>query len=193
VKVSSLAAVIGFVVAITAGPDATQAGAHGNHHETGPTPVRTWNELALDTVRIKRLSDVQAARLYAMVNVAIYDAVNGIVSSHGGPARDRAPALVTYVGKNPRGNVYAAASAGAHAVLVVEFPDQAPRYDQQLQSDLASYNGNVQGGKAWGAEVGAQVRVARDNDGSTPNETQQPGSGPGQLNDFRQRYTSIQT
>jgi hypothetical protein len=36
-----------------------------------PDPVRTWNELALDTVRLKRASDAQAARLYAMVNVAM--------------------------------------------------------------------------------------------------------------------------
>jgi hypothetical protein len=34
--------------------------------------VHTWNELALDTVRIGQLSDAQASRLYAMVNVAMY-------------------------------------------------------------------------------------------------------------------------
>ncbi len=27
-------------------------------------PVRTWNNLALDTVRLKHASDAQAARLY---------------------------------------------------------------------------------------------------------------------------------
>jgi hypothetical protein len=32
--------------------------------------VREWNQLALDTVRVKLASDAQAARLYAMVNVA---------------------------------------------------------------------------------------------------------------------------
>src|SRR5262245_19601089 len=39
-------------------------------------PVRSWNQLALETVRIKNQSDAKAARLYAMLNVAMYDAVN---------------------------------------------------------------------------------------------------------------------
>ena len=79
-------------------------------------PIHTWNELALETVRSERLSDAQAARLYAMVNVAMYDAVNGIdrvlghstftqwhVSSAGAPAA---------------ANHEDAAAAAAHAVLV---------------------------------------------------------------------------
>src|SRR5919205_1219550 len=57
-------------------------------------PVRTWNEQALATVRAKSAIDAQAARLYAMVNVAMYDAVNGIESrrQHND---DRAFALVS--------------------------------------------------------------------------------------------------
>src|SRR6058998_2034678 len=48
-----------------------------------PDPVREWNQLALKTVRVKITSDARAARLYAMVDVAMYDAVNGIVSQLG--------------------------------------------------------------------------------------------------------------
>ena len=54
--------------------------------------IRNWNQQALDTVRVKSAIDAQAARLYAMVNVAIYDAVNGIASRRG--IFDRDPALV---------------------------------------------------------------------------------------------------
>src|SRR5438093_5679552 len=46
--------------------------------------VREWNELAIKTVRVvSPMNDARAARLYAWVNVAMYDAVNGIVSTHG--------------------------------------------------------------------------------------------------------------
>ncbi len=39
--------------------------------------VRNWNDLAFAAVRANNASDAQAARLYAMVNAAMYDAVNG--------------------------------------------------------------------------------------------------------------------
>src|SRR5262245_40694440 len=65
--------------------------------------VRTWNQLALSTARVKVLSDAQASRLYAMVNVAIYDAVNGIDSRRG--SRDRAHALVPPDGAPPQGDL----------------------------------------------------------------------------------------
>ena len=155
---------------------------------TSPDPVRKWNEVALQTARSKSLSDARAARLYAMVNVAIYDAVNGIISRLG---FGRAHALVP-VDNAPRfGNPYAAAAAAAHAVLSGEFPDQAAVYDAQLAIDLAEAgtSGPTDSGRQWGAEVGAAVRAARANDGSTPNETQPAGSGPGQ---FRAAWSGVQ-
>jgi hypothetical protein len=153
-------------------------------------PVRSWNQLALDTVRVKRLSDAQAARLYAMVNVAIYDAVNGIITRHGrNTGRDHA--LIPPAGAPPQGDLYAAAAAAAHAVLSGEYPDQAPRYDLQLANDLTAPGGTGQAsaGQEWGAAVGARVRLARANDGSIPNETQPAGTGPGV---FRAAWSGVQ-
>src|SRR5215212_11724740 len=60
--------------------------------------VRAWNDLALTAVRVTRASDADAARTYAILNVAVYDAVNGIVSAAG--PRKRAHALVP--GPGPR-------------------------------------------------------------------------------------------
>src|SRR5215216_4591824 len=51
--------------------------------EVSQEVVGTWNDLALDAVRVTRASDADAARTYAILNVAIYDAVNGIVSAAG--------------------------------------------------------------------------------------------------------------
>lgn len=107
-----------------------------NEQPPPSSPVHTWNELALDTVRIERLSDAQAARLYAMVNVAMYDAVNGIESVRGRVKRDHA--LVDPAGAPIYGNRYAAASAAAHAVLTQEHSTLAAIYNAQLDADRAA-------------------------------------------------------
>jgi hypothetical protein len=60
-KVLALTAVITVVAAMAGDREANRVWAHGQVHATKPNPIRTWNELALDTVRIKRLSDAQAA------------------------------------------------------------------------------------------------------------------------------------
>src|SRR6185295_6455993 len=97
--------------------------------------IRSWNQVALQTARVKSLNDALAARTYAMVNVAMYDAVNGILSKHGSDDRDHA--LIPPTGAPPNGNPIAAAAAAAHAVLHGLFPDQAPLYDAQLSTSLA--------------------------------------------------------
>ena len=161
-----------------------------SYAQATPDPVRTWNEQALATVRAKNATDAQAARLYAMVNIAMYDAVNGIASRHGNK-EDRAPALVDPAGA-PNGNIYAAAIAAAHVVLTGEYPDRAAIYDAQKESDLAAIGSSKRAnsaGQQWGETVGTQVRAARANDGSTPNETQPAGAGPGQ---FRAAWSGVQ-
>ena len=153
------------------------------HKQPSIDPVRTWNEQAIETVRAKNAIDAQAARLYAMVNIAMYDAVNGIESRHESKD-DRAPALVDPSGAPSDGDVFAAAVSAAHTVLVGEYPDRAAIYDAQKQTDLAAIRkgGKKSKGEEWGMQVGTQVRAARANDGSTPVEPPQPGGmGPGQF------------
>ena len=155
----------------------------GQAHANVPSGVvvRNWNQLALSTARVKSASDAQAARIYAMVNVAIYDAVNGIVSRHGSFDRDQA--LVPADGAPAEGDLVAAAASAAHAVLTGLYPDLASQFDAQLASDLSGLvgTGPVSAGQDWGAHVGAQVLAARANDGSSPAESQPAGSGPGQF------------
>jgi hypothetical protein len=125
-----------------------------------------------------------------MVNIAMYDAVNGIVSRRGHHS-GRTPALVPATGAPPHGNPYAAAAAAAHAVLIREFAGAAATYNQQLQNDLAALPSgrHTTAGQDWGAYVGAEVYERRVNDGSTPSETQPAGSGPGQ---FRAAWSGVQ-
>lgn len=140
-------------------------------------PVRVWNELALKTVRTKALNDARSARLYSMVNGAMYDAINGIVSRLGQQGRGCAIVgegcvFVPPYDAPPQGDLAVAASAAAHAVLSGEvgaFPALAADYDAQLEEDLIA--GGPQGrnsaGHTWGADVGAWVRAART--GDSPN------------------------
>ncbi|BEL03464.1 hypothetical protein Q0Z83_016550 [Actinoplanes sichuanensis] len=167
------------ITAVTA-PSAV-AGRPADTSEPDIAVVAGWNQSALDAVRVTRASDADAARLYAMVNVAVYDAVNGISGS-------REPALVT--GRGPRhANPQAAAAAAAHAVLVRVDAARAALYDARLAADLARLHRGVDSGVTWGEHVGAAVVEARTDDGSTPVETQPAGFGPGV---FRTAWSGVQ-
>jgi hypothetical protein len=178
------AAIFSLILFVTLGGP-SQAQASNNSSAV----VRNWNQLALNTARTKNASDAQAARLYAMVNVAIYDAVNGIASREGSMDRDHA--LVPPGGAPAQGDTIAAAAGAAHAVLIGLYPDLAAQFDAQLASDLAGLrdSGPVSAGREWGEHVGAEVLAARANDGSSPDESQPPGVGPGQ---FRAAWSGTQ-
>ena len=155
-----------------------------------PNPMITWNTHALDTVRTG-LGTPVAARLYAMVNVAMYDAVNGIDVARG--LSTRSHALVPPANAPFFGSRHAAASAAAHAVLSALHPSLIENYDAQLASDLAPLGGPestiVSLGVEWGEYVGGQVVALRAEDGASSQETQLGGTGPG---DFRADFTSAQ-
>lgn len=155
---------------------------------TVTNPVYRWNELALDAVRSGSMSDVQAARVYAMVNAAMYDAVNGIETRRGAK---RAQALVSANGAPRDGSLNAAASAAARAVLTSLRPDLASVYTAQHQADLdALRRGDAKrDGAAWGTSVGNQVVTLRAGDGAALAQTQAANTAPGQ---FRASWSGTQ-
>src|SRR5690242_10792500 len=147
--------------------------------------VREWNGLALNAVRLTRASDSDSARVYAMLNVALYDTVNGLAG-----ARQRTHAVVPESG--PAGaDVQAAGVAAAHSVLSALDPDRAGVYDSHLSADLAQLRpGRPRDlGVAWGQHVGQAVVAARADDGSRPVQIQPAGSGPGV---FRADWSGVQ-
>jgi hypothetical protein len=150
--------------------------------ETTPRidPIRSWNDAALESVRSKRASDADAARLLAMLNVAMYDAINGLDA--GCDEHGRSFVLVSPERAPDRADAHAAAAAAAHAVLTASHPDLTGRYDAQLLAELRRprSHSRVAAGRDWGARVGGRVVTARSNDGSSPAETLPPGTGPGQ-------------
>src|SRR5215471_6456941 len=111
------------------------AGASAQAAAKSAAVVLEWNDSALALVRAAKASDAQAARVYAMVNVAIYDSVNGILSHRG---MKRGFALVGSDGAPPAGDLVAAAATAAHDVLASAFPTQAASLDAQLAKDLSA-------------------------------------------------------
>jgi hypothetical protein len=147
-------------------------------HRACTSALHIWNNLALDAVRTARASDADAARTYAMVNVAVFDAVNGVLA-RGHLARQSA--LVSPAGAPRVANCAAAVDGAAYAVLTGLFPDQAARFDTQLAADKRALGHavGVVAGLTWGNSVGTRVVVTRASDGARPVETVPPGSGPG--------------
>ena len=143
--------------------------------------VTRWVEQALQTVRVQNIGS-PASRLYAMVTVAMYDAVNGIDRARHLSTRE--DALVSLPGAPAFGDRRAAAAAAAHAVLKSFVPEgsaQASALDAALTAELESLarapQAVVDAGRAWGAAVGEAVIAARANDNTQTPETKPAGTG----------------
>ena len=157
-------------------------GARSRRRHTRATriPCERGTSWRSTTVRTLRLSDAQAARLYAMVNVAMFDAVNGILTRGG---RRREPASRAGAGRHGAGARRPRRRGSRRG------PCRARRRASvagwrlrrsNCSNDLASgHDGRV--GLDWGASVGAEVRALRTADGSTPNESQPGSDAPGQF------------
>ena len=122
-----------------------------------------------------------AARLYAMVTGAMYDAVNGIDRATG--ASQLKPWLVSPDGAPVGGNREHAAAAAAHAVLVALFSTNAivaGDAGSALAPDCPlPITDSSESGCRWGSAVGAAVVAARSNDGTQIPASQAGGSGAG--------------
>ena len=127
--------------------------------------VTRWAEQSLQAVRAANVGTPNAGRLYAMVTVAMYDAVNGIDATRHRFEREHA--LVPTVGAPRTGSRSAAAAAAAHAVLVAVVPSQQAVLDAALAADLAAaQDGDLVAGEIWGRYVGEQVVALRATDGT---------------------------
>lgn len=137
--------------------------------------VRAWTGLAMDAVRETAAGDAKAARTYAMVDAAMFDAVNGL--ARGG--QQYAPAIVGPE-HGTAGDPAVAAATAAHDVLTALYGAH-PAYELRLAEDRADARSSTQAekGAAWGAYVAQQVLAARQDDGLSGAETQTLPYTPG--------------
>lgn len=135
--------------------------------------VLEWNATLLQAIRTAKTPPPPASRHMAIVQTAVFDAVNAI---------DQTYIPFVYHGRGPRGaSLEAAAAQAAHDTLVALYPTQRSTFDAQLASDLATLaNGPA---KIQGIQVGEKAAreclEARSNDGASATVTYTPGSGPG--------------
>jgi membrane-associated phospholipid phosphatase len=135
--------------------------------------VTDWNNAALDAIRAERTAPPIASRSLAILNVSIYDAVNGIARTH---ERYLVPSVA------PRSaSRAAAASAAAHRALVTLFPANASSFDALHAVILAGIpdGPHKRVGIIWGEFVANVILAVRADDGSNAVVPPPGGSGPG--------------
>jgi hypothetical protein len=142
-----------------------------------PDQVIQWNqELQKALVAAgAQPSSIHPTRTMAITQIAVYDAVNGIVG--GG-----SPYLVDLHG--PRSaSAEAAAAAAARTALDALLPSQQPAIDAFFQSSLAQIGSgeHVDRGLRFGEDVANAVLAARADDGASATPPVfTPGTGPGE-------------
>src|SRR5262249_37601100 len=130
----------------------------------GADEVTDWNRTALGALRAAKTAPPVTPRVLAIVQAAVFDAVNGI-------ERRYEPYHVDF--EAPRGaSRRAAAAAAAYATLVRLFPAQKATFDAQLAASLAAMtdDGEAGGqsiarGLAWGQAVADDILAWRSTDG----------------------------
>jgi hypothetical protein len=169
------AAVAGLVVPLAVALPAPAASGTGT---VPPDAVTQWNLTMIAGLEAAGVPPPPAARIGAIVQASVFDAVNGIdrryASYHVPPA---AP---------PGTSRNAAAAAAAYTALVALIPAQKPLFDAQLAATLAQLSDDpfdpgqsVRRGLAWGTTVADGILTWRATDGYTkvPPYTVTPGAG----------------
>ena len=145
-----------------------------------PTPPGHWNAIAADIIRDARMSEVRAARTFALLNMVMHDAGVGTWEAkyfYYNPRPSQLdPAIKTPIGlpnfpAYPSG--HSTFSAAATAVLSSLFPSRATEFaamrDEAGISRLYGgihYRADIEQGKAFGARIAAYTLSFAQNDGA---------------------------
>jgi hypothetical protein len=140
--------------------------------------LRHWNEVAIDASGLdhtpvhpgeqrtfgEQLGPGRASRAMAIVQIAVFDAMNAITRDYESYSRLPDPP--------PGTSMEAAIAQAAHDTLVEEFPSQTAHCDELLADDLAKIPSgrSKQAGIALGRASAAAILAARADDGSDYDE-----------------------
>jgi hypothetical protein len=141
-----------------------------------PNAVITWHtHTETASYDVARESPTASARSFAMVQGAVYDAVNAIA---GTPYEPYLIAPRTRHGDS----VPAAVATAAYRVLLSLFPAQAESLRAQYDESLAAIGDgrSKRGGIAVGEAAAATMIAARTDDGAFSDATWRVGTAPGQ-------------
>ena len=125
--------------------------------------VTTWNRTMVAALDAANTPPPPAMRAAAIVQAAVFDAVNGIAG--------RYTAVHVQPAARPGASRAAAAASAAHEALVALFPAQQAMFDQRLVETLSEISDDDGGGRsiasglAWGKTVADEILAWRTNDG----------------------------
>jgi membrane-associated phospholipid phosphatase len=133
-----------------------------------------WNSIALEAVRNAKEQAPDSSRVYAIVTLSVYDAVNAInpkYAEYGGVTTNVSPGT----------SAAAAAAAAAETALAALFPSQSAMLGAELTATLAATpEGRGRNlGIALGISVANQILTLRSHDGASEKVNYVPGTGPG--------------
>jgi hypothetical protein len=133
--------------------------------------VIQWNTIALATMQTPAYDPMIGSRIFAMVHIAMHDALNGI-----------APVYETYSlqEQDKKAEPVAALSAAAYTVLAETFPDKKAQLDSALAEaikDVKPGEGRERG-LALGTMAGKAVVALRSDDGAFQNPIAEVNNPP---------------
>lgn len=127
-----------------------------------PNAVIDWNQTMLQTLAAEKVAAPPAVRYAAIVQAAVFDAVNGIDRRY--TPIHVAPAAPTGASRR------AAAVAAAYTALASLFPTEIPSLDAARSASMASLAGDddsnsIARGVQWGTTVASEIVTWRSTDG----------------------------
>ncbi len=143
---------------------------------SGPNAVVTWNVNAQNEIyEVARQSPATAARSFAMVQGAVYDAVNAVTGVRYEP-------YLTAPKARHGASADAAVAAAASDVLLSLFPEQAATIQAQYDTALAAIpDGRAErDGVTVGKKAAAAMIAARAGDGAFDPDSWNISTEPGQ-------------
>jgi hypothetical protein len=142
--------------------------------------VITWNQIMLNAIATTKTAPPVAARAMAMVETAVFDAVNNIVHKYQ-PYSITATAPIAANSAATAIEAESAAVEAAYTVLSNLFVSQKTTLDAAHTSSLAAIaDGQAKAdGIAFGKTIADKVVLARMDDGSATKVTYIPGTNPG--------------
>ena len=168
-RLPALTATLTLALTTALAPAAAQAAPHDSN------AVVVWNLHAQNEIyEVARQSPATAARSFAMVQGAVYDAVNAIAGRPYQPYLTAPSARRGY-------SADAAVAAAASGVLLSLFPEQAATVRAQYDAALAAIpDGRAEtGGVAVGRQAADAMIAARAGDGAFDPDAWDVGTAPG--------------
>jgi membrane-associated phospholipid phosphatase len=142
--------------------------------------VITWNQILLNTIATTKTAPPVAARAMAMVETAVFDAVNNIVHKYQNYSITATAPIAANCAATAI-EAEAAAVEAAYTVLTSLFASQTATFNTARDTSLSTIaNGQAKtDGLAFGKSIADKVIASRIDDGSAIKVPYTPGTSPG--------------